>query len=45
MGELDTLGLRHSKGAIQFPLVRPIPRELVTRIVEFRAAQNRAKGG
>lgn len=42
--ELDELGLKHSKGAIQFPLGAPLPADLVTRIVLFRAEQQRAKG-
>jgi uncharacterized protein YdhG (YjbR/CyaY superfamily) len=29
-----------SKGAIQFPIQQPIPLDLVTRIVKFRAAEN-----
>ncbi|WP_232547229.1 iron chaperone [Propioniciclava soli] len=37
------LGLKHSKGAIQLPLSAPIPVELVTRVVKFRLAQQRAK--
>lgn len=32
---------RHSKGAIQFPLDQPLPTELITEIVAFRAAQNK----
>ncbi|MDO5677543.1 MAG: DUF1801 domain-containing protein [Propionibacteriaceae bacterium] len=41
--ELDALGLKHSKGAIQFPLEKPLPRDLITRIVEFRVEQQKAK--
>jgi uncharacterized protein YdhG (YjbR/CyaY superfamily) len=29
-----------SKGAIQFPIDEPLPLDLVTRIVKFRAAEN-----
>ncbi|MPM93883.1 hypothetical protein SDC9_141025 [bioreactor metagenome] len=32
-----------SKGAIQFPLTKPIPYELVRRIVRFRAEEAREK--
>jgi uncharacterized protein YdhG (YjbR/CyaY superfamily) len=32
-----------AKGSVQFPLDQPIPFELVTRIVQYRAEQNRAK--
>lgn len=39
--ELDRLGLKHSKGAIQLPLDAPLPRELITRIVRFRVEQQR----
>lgn len=41
--ELDTLGLRHSKGAIQLPVDSPLPRDLITRIVLYRAEQQRAR--
>ncbi|GAA2178968.1 iron chaperone [Brooklawnia cerclae] len=41
--ELDRLGLKHAKGTVQFPLDHPLPRDLVTRIVEFRVTQQRAK--
>lgn len=41
--ELDALGLKHSKGAIQFKLDEPLPWDLVRRIVEFRVDQQRAK--
>jgi uncharacterized protein YdhG (YjbR/CyaY superfamily) len=34
----------HSKGAVQFPLDRPIPFDLVRRIVEFRKEENLKKG-
>ena len=41
--EDDLGGLTHSKGTIQFPLDRPLPLDLIRRIVEFRAEQQRAK--
>lgn len=31
---------KHSKGAIQFPLNKPLPTELIRRIVEFRIKEN-----
>jgi uncharacterized protein YdhG (YjbR/CyaY superfamily) len=34
-----------SKGAIQFPLDKPIPFDLVRAIVEFRVAENLHKSG
>jgi uncharacterized protein YdhG (YjbR/CyaY superfamily) len=41
---VDELGeWTHTKGTIQFPLDRPLPLPLIRRIVEFRAAQQRAK--
>ena len=42
--ELKERGLKYSKGAIQFPLGQPLPRDLVTAIVKFREEQQRAKG-
>lgn len=32
------------KGTLQFPLDKPLPRSLITRIVKYRLAQNLAKG-
>jgi uncharacterized protein YdhG (YjbR/CyaY superfamily) len=32
-----------AKGSVQFPLDRPLPLELVSRIVKFRVAENLAK--
>ena len=32
-----------SKGAIQFPIDKPLPYELITRIVKFRVAENTQK--
>lgn len=34
---------KSGKGSIQFPLNRPIPYELIRRIVEFRVQENLAK--
>jgi uncharacterized protein YdhG (YjbR/CyaY superfamily) len=38
MNELGSY--KTSKGAIQFPLDKPLPLELVTRIVQYRAKEN-----
>ncbi len=32
-----------SKGAVRFPIDKPLPRDLITRIVQFRLAQNLEK--
>ncbi|KGR76726.1 iron chaperone [Ureibacillus manganicus] len=32
-----------SKGAIQFPIEKPIPYELISKIVKFRVAENKEK--
>lgn len=32
-----------SKGAVRFPLSEPLPFALITRMVEFRVAENRSK--
>ena len=32
-----------SKGAVRFPIDRPLPMDLVTKIVTFRVAENRAR--
>jgi uncharacterized protein YdhG (YjbR/CyaY superfamily) len=31
---------KHAKGSVQFPLTEPLPLDLVTRIVQFRAKEN-----
>ncbi len=36
-------GYKLSKGAVQFPLDKPIPYDLITRIVKHRLEQNRKK--
>lgn len=41
--ELDELGLKYSKGAIQFRLDAPLPRDLITRIVQHRIAEQAAR--
>lgn len=38
-------GYAWSKGAVQFPLDRPLPVDLVRRIVQFRVEENRNKAG
>jgi uncharacterized protein YdhG (YjbR/CyaY superfamily) len=35
---------KRGKGSVQFPLGRPLPTELIRRIVEFRVAENTRKG-
>ncbi len=39
----ELTGLKNSKGAIQFPLNKPLPIKLITRIVNFRIKENLAK--
>ena len=34
---------KHSKGAVQFPLDKPIPKKLVEKIVRYRLQQNMMK--
>ena len=41
VGELGAY--KTSKGAVQFPLDQPIPYDLVTRMVQFKVAQNTKK--
>ncbi|MDN5569802.1 MAG: DUF1801 domain-containing protein [Propionibacteriaceae bacterium] len=41
--DCDERGLKYSKGAIQLPLSKAVPVDLVTRVVEFRIAQQRAR--
>lgn len=35
---------KSAKGSVQFPLDRPLPEDLIRRIVEFRVAENRGRG-
>jgi uncharacterized protein YdhG (YjbR/CyaY superfamily) len=39
----ELAGYKVSKGAAQFPLDKPIPYDLIARIVRFRVAQNLKK--
>ncbi|MHB1132329.1 MAG: iron chaperone [Chloroflexota bacterium] len=34
-----------AKGSVQFPLAKPIPYELISKIVKFRVAENLKKAG
>jgi uncharacterized protein YdhG (YjbR/CyaY superfamily) len=34
---------KHSKGAVQFPLDKPLPVDLIKRIVRFRVEENTGK--
>ena len=36
---------KQGKGSVQFPLGRPLPTDLIRRIVEFRVAENMVKAG
>lgn len=36
-------GYKTSKGAIQFPLDKPLPQDLITEIVKFRVMENTKK--
>lgn len=39
----ELTGYKKSKGAVQFPLDKPIPYELISRIVKFRVEENLKK--
>jgi len=41
--KLDEKGYTYSKGAIQFPIDRPIPVKLIQEIVKFRIKENELK--
>jgi len=41
--EAELAGYERSKGAIQFPLDKPIPYGLISKIVKFRVKENLAK--
>ncbi|WMW25068.1 DUF1801 domain-containing protein [Methanolobus sediminis] len=41
--EEELSGYKHSKGSIQFPLDKPIPFDIVKKIVVFRVRENKAK--
>jgi uncharacterized protein YdhG (YjbR/CyaY superfamily) len=36
---------KQGRGSVQFPLDKPMPLDLIRRIVEFRVAENRAQAG
>ena len=36
-------GYKQGKGSVQFPLEKPIPYELIARIVEFRVKENKSR--
>ena len=40
----ELTGYKTSKGTIQFPLDKPLPYDLVRRIVRFRVEENKQKG-
>jgi uncharacterized protein YdhG (YjbR/CyaY superfamily) len=40
--EEELANYKHAKGSVQFPLDRPLPMELIARIVKFRLQENLA---
>jgi uncharacterized protein YdhG (YjbR/CyaY superfamily) len=36
----EIAGYKHSKGAVQFPLDKPVPLDLISRIVKYRVNEN-----
>jgi uncharacterized protein YdhG (YjbR/CyaY superfamily) len=42
--ENDLVGLKFSKGAIQFPLNKALPTELIQKIIQFRLNEIESKG-
>ncbi len=41
--EPELAGYKRAKGSVQFPIDRPLPRDLIARIVRFRVERNRGK--
>lgn len=41
----ELAGYDTSRGAVQFPLDKPLPLELISRMVEFRLNENMKKAG
>ncbi|MBP1617707.1 MAG: hypothetical protein H6Q14_1534 [Bacteroidetes bacterium] len=41
----ELAGYKQGKGSVQFPLEKAIPYDLIRRIVEFRADENKRKSG
>ncbi|MBK8048889.1 MAG: DUF1801 domain-containing protein [Anaerolineales bacterium] len=41
--QAEIAGYKHAKGSIQFPLDKPIPYELIEKIVRFRVAETPPK--
>lgn len=41
--EKELSGYKQGKGSVQFPLNKPVPFELITKITAFRVAENLAK--
>ena len=39
----DFAPYKQGRGAVQFPLSRPLPADLIRRVVEFRVAENAAR--
>lgn len=39
----ELTGYKSAKGSVQFPMDKPLPYELISRIVKFRVAENVAK--
>ncbi len=42
--EFDRLGLKYSKGAVQFPKNKPLPAGLIREIVRYRVEENTKDG-
>lgn len=41
--EAELKSFKRGKGSVQFPLERPLPMDLIRRIVEFRVGENMAR--
>jgi uncharacterized protein YdhG (YjbR/CyaY superfamily) len=41
--EIEQTGYKWSKGAVQFPLDKPLPEDFITRVVKYRAAETAKK--